>query len=624
MGYMKHKYTRTYFLKEDSAGNKTVFGAEGVEEFKRGEVRKHDMDILQRLDFEGKTVLDLGFGRGTMIKFAVDKGAAKVVGVDFSKDAYAIAREFLVRYGMHADLYCDDALSFFESYTAREDAEPFDIVLMLDFVEHVSRSELTEILKLMRKVLSTRAVVVINTPIYRVDNDVISDGLDPRARDTSDEFQETAGMHCNRYTQKSLRNYMRDCGLVAISGHFFVPTLSIPRPLEGSRYGWWKAFKMGYPILLSALWQSELFEYALSWEEIRRRQNRAIHPIQRVFRFGKRAVRAMLSRMKQLIKRTLVQGVTYDLPKMALDKHYFDLWESLGFHIVPIHFHQPIPDTRTLSDEIWDRTSELVGIDMNAKRQLELLTEVFPNFAQECDFPRERTEIPYEFYRKNGAFLSVDAEVFHSMIRHFQPKRIVEVGSGSTTYLAARACRLNAEKKGTRTEFCAIDPFPNETVKRGFPGLTSLIQKPLEQVAMGFFSRLEENDILFIDSSHVVGIGGDVNYEFLEIIPRLKTGVIIHVHDIFAPAEYPKKWIFEDRFFWTEQYILQAFLSFNCDFEILWASSYMHLNYPDKLKSVFPSYVDLQHDYPHYPQVWPSSFWFRRKYASVTAERKQE
>jgi len=346
--------------------------------------------------------------------------------------------------------------------------------------------------------------------------------------------------------------------------------------------------------------------------------------MQMAYRWVIGRVHSVLRSVRLLLDSIQLKIAIQLLCRIAKDKRYFDLWESSGFHIIPIHFHQPIPDTKTLGDEIWKKTSELVGIDMNTKRQLELLTEVFPNYIQECDFPRERTEIPYEFYRKNGAFLSVDAEVFHCMIRHFQPKRIVEVGSGSTTYLAARACRLNAEKNGTSTELYSIDPFPNEIVKRGFPGLTSLTQKPLEQVEVGFFSQLEENDILFIDSSHVVGIGGDVNYEYLEIIPRLKAGVIVHVHDIFAPAEYPRKWIFEDRFFWTEQYILQAFLSFNCAFEILWASSYMHLYYPEKLKSVFLSYVDLQNDYPYYPQVWPSSFWFRRKYASVTAERKQE
>jgi len=280
-----------YFLKEDSEGAPTIYGAEGVEEFRQGRVRKHDFDILRRLDFAGKTVLDLGFGRGEMIKFAVENGARKVVGVDFSEDANAIAQALLDRYGVHADLYCDDALAFFQSYTQRENAGAFDIVLMLDFVEHIPRFELTEILKLMHRVLSARSVLAINTPLFQVDNDVIANGLDPRARDTSDDFEETAGMHCNRYTKKSLRNFMKSCGFVAISGRFFVPNLSIARPLEGSRWAWLKASKMGYPVLLPAIWRPERFECAFCWEETQKRRNRRTH---RIFRFGKRALEILI------------------------------------------------------------------------------------------------------------------------------------------------------------------------------------------------------------------------------------------------------------------------------------------------------------------------------------------
>ena len=301
-----------------------------------------------------------------------------------------------------------------------------------------------------------------------------------------------------------------------------------------------------------------------------------------------------------------------DFVKMALDKRNFDLWESLGFHVIPSHFHYPVPDTRNLRDDIWEKTSPLIGLDINVERQLKFLSDIIPVFIEECDFLSEPSESRCQFSRRNGAFLSVDAEVFHCMIRHFRPRRIIEVGSGSTTYLAARACLLNKEKNNLTTELHAIDPFPNEVVKKGFPGLTSLIQKPVEWIAVDFFSQLEANDIFFIDSSHVAGIGSDVNYEFLEIIPRLKPGVIIHVHDIFLPAEYPRKWIFEDRFFWTEQYILQAFLSFNPAFEVLWGSSFMHRNYPGELRKAFPAYQNLENDYPFYPDIWPSSFWFRR------------
>jgi SAM-dependent methyltransferase len=621
MGYMRHKYTKSYYLKEDSDGNPTIYGAEGVPEFKEGKVRELDLNILSRIDFHGKCVLDLGFGRGEAIKYAIENGARRVVGVDFSEDANVIVQKFLLSYDLQAELYCMDALSFFEQYALLVDSEAFDIIIMLDFVEHVPRYELSEVLNQMRNWLTFRAVLAINTPVFKVNNDVVTNGLDPKARDTSDDYEGTSGMHCNRYTKKSLRNYMRDCGFLAISGHFFVPNFSIPRYLQGSRYGWRKAFQMGYPILLSAINKAEIFEYAISWEEIRKREKIERNLIKRVYRFAKSILRAILKRMGKLRYKIYHKILISGLPKMAMDKRYFDLWESLGFHIIPVHFHQPIPDTKTLSDAIWNRTSKLVGIDLNTTMQFELLNKVFPNFVQECNFPREQTNSSSEFYLKNGAFLSVDAEVFHCMIRHFQPKRIIEIGSGSTTYLAAKACILNKENNGINTDVIAIDPFPNDNIKRGFRGFTTLIQKPVEQVEINFFSQLEANDILFIDSSHIVGIGGDVNYEFLEIIPRLNTGVIVHVHDIFFPAEYPKKWIFEDRYFWNEQYILQAFLSFNFDFEILWSSSYMHLNYSDRLKAFFPSYTNLREDYPNYPQVWPSSLWFRRKHKRIIDER---
>lgn len=298
MGYLKHKYTKGYFLKEDSAGNPTVCGAEGVQDFKKGGIRAIDRDTLRRLHFRGKNVLDLGFGRGEAIKFAIDNGASKVIGVDFSDDANEIARQFLDSYGIHAELYCDDALIFLQSYVTRGRAEPFDIVMMLDFVEHVPRSELGEILRLIRSVLSARAVVAINTPRFQVDNDVISHGLDPRTIHSSDEFEGTAGMHCNRYTKKSLQTYMRNYGFIAISGHFFVPNLSVGQPIEGSRYAWLKAWRRRYPILLSALLRSERFERAFLWEEIVSRQNRPTNKMRIIFRFSKAQAMAVLHRIR--------------------------------------------------------------------------------------------------------------------------------------------------------------------------------------------------------------------------------------------------------------------------------------------------------------------------------------
>ncbi|MBN1384729.1 MAG: class I SAM-dependent methyltransferase [Elusimicrobia bacterium] len=285
-------------------------------------------------------------------------------------------------------------------------------------------------------------------------------------------------------------------------------------------------------------------------------------------------------------------------------KKTFYLWEFFGFHITPVHYYEPVPNTRELNDELWDVLSELPGIDINDQRQVELLTMFSSKYAVEYNsLPAEKTLINYEYYVNNKSFGSVEGEILYSMIRHFRPRKIYEIGSGFSTMLSAQALLENEKEDGHKTELIAFDPFPNDIIKKGFPGLSKLETKRIQDVDWAFFKTLNESDILFIDSSHVLKIGSDVKYEYLELLPRLNKGVIIHCHDIFLPAEYLKTWVMKDGYFWTEQYLLQAFLAFNDTFRILWAASYMHLNHPDLLKEAFNSYSEKE---------WPSSFWLKK------------
>jgi len=288
-------------------------------------------------------------------------------------------------------------------------------------------------------------------------------------------------------------------------------------------------------------------------------------------------------------------------------KMMFLFWQRLGFHITPNHFYEPIPDTRTLKDDLWSKHSELVGIGLNEKKQLELLSLFVSKFKNEYDrFPKNKTSSPYEYYVNNGAFESVDGEILYCMIRHFKPRKIFEIGSGHSTYLSAQAVLKNRkEDDGYNCELVAIEPYPTEILKIGFPGLRKLIPKKIQDIPLSEFEKLTENDIFFVDSSHVLKIGSDVQYEYLEILPRLNKGVIVQAHDIFLPTEYPREWVLKDYIFWTEQYLLQAFLAFNDSFEVLWAGSYMHLQHPDKLETAFSSYKREQ----RFP---PGSFWMRK------------
>jgi len=296
----------------------------------------------------------------------------------------------------------------------------------------------------------------------------------------------------------------------------------------------------------------------------------------------------------------------YNAVLRRLIKKSFPFWQKLGFHVTPNHYYQPIPDTRTLKDDLWQKQSELAGIDINEEGQINLLFQFSSEFKEEYEsLPRNKTSIPYQYYINNGAFGSVSGEILYCMIRHFKPTRIFEIGSGNSTYLSAQAILKNKEKDNSYDcELVAIEPYPNNILRAGFPGLSRLITKKAQDIPLSEFNKLIENDILFIDSSHVLKIGSDVQYEYLEILPRLNKGVIIHLHDIFLPAEYPEEWVLRDFKFWNEQYLLQAFLAFNDSFKVLWAGNYMHLKHPDKLELAFSSYKG--------EKTWSGSFWIRK------------
>ena len=139
---------------------------------------------------------------------------------------------------------------------------------------------------------------------------------------------------------------------------------------------------------------------------------------------------------------------------------------------------------------------------------------------------------------------------------------------------------------------------------------------------MDLFTSLRENDILFIDSSHVISVGSDAVFEYLEILPRLHKGVVVHAHDIFMPSDYPREPVLKNMCFWSEQYMLQSFLSLNQSFEVLWGSSAMQAFHSDALEQNFPrwstNYANVPKDKRRFvptidgKRTWPSSFWMRR------------
>jgi hypothetical protein len=248
---------------------------------------------------------------------------------------------------------------------------------------------------------------------------------------------------------------------------------------------------------------------------------------------------------------------------ILLTNKSFRLFRSFGVHLVPVNYYSPIPDLRDLltRPSIWEQPSDLPGVDLNKAGQLSLMEHVLAAFQYECDYRRQQGDDPSEFYTQNDYFGYVSAVAMHSMVRHFRPKRIIEVGAGFSTRVISRAVSMNAEA-GAPAELVVIDPYIDRILPDELPAPYESIASKVEDVPLERFTSLREGDLLSIDSSHAVRIGGDVAFLYLEVLPRLAPGVLVHIHDIFLPFNYPMQWL-QRRYFWNEQYLLHAFLIHN-------------------------------------------------------------
>lgn len=267
--------------------------------------------------------------------------------------------------------------------------------------------------------------------------------------------------------------------------------------------------------------------------------------------------------------------------------HCFRFFERLGVHVTPVHYYSPIPDTGSFEPELFRRELSLEGVDMNREGQLAWLRDVAANHAGEFS------------PRKNSGLSLADACILHCMIRHFKPERMVEIGGGESTAISLNALEMN-RAEGHDYTFTSVEPYPSASLRALANPYFELVEEKVERLPLSFFA---DTDMLFIDSSHVSRIGGDVNFEILELVPSLKPGAVVHWHDIMIPGNYWEDWSHEGNKFWNESYMLHAFLQFNSSFRVLWASRYMGLRCAEEMRSAFPFMQEGERD---------TSFWIVR------------
>jgi predicted O-methyltransferase YrrM len=279
------------------------------------------------------------------------------------------------------------------------------------------------------------------------------------------------------------------------------------------------------------------------------------------------------------------------------------IFNRVGIYPIRDHYYEPMFNYpahlfRSLHEE-----RHLPGIDMNEVAQLALLARF--DYADELKrLPRTPSD-GASFYYNNPNFAEGDAECLYSLIRLYKPKRIIEIGSGFSTLMAHGAVEQNRrEDAAYRCRHICIEPYEMGWLN-DVSGIEVLRQR-VEQMDKQLFLELGENDILFIDSSHVIRPQGDVLCEYLEILPTLRSGVLVHIHDIFTPRDYLDHWLIDEVKLWNEQYLLEAFLSCNAQFEIIAALNFLRHRHPVELAAKFPM---LGENIAH---AEPGSFWIRK------------
>lgn len=269
------------------------------------------------------------------------------------------------------------------------------------------------------------------------------------------------------------------------------------------------------------------------------------------------------------------------------------IFMKLGLLPVRDHYYQPLINPGRHLKKSLREDRNLPGINFNVEEQLAILQSF--DYNQELEAFSLDKKNDFEYYYKNGSFESGDAEFLYNMIRHKKPSLFVEIGSGFSTLMASSAIRKN----GILCEHICIEPYEVEWLNQLD---VRVIRKKVEEVDMEIFRRLEKDDILFIDSSHIIRPQGDVLFEYLEILPQLKSGVIIHIHDIFTPKDYLDEFVFKYHYLWNEQYLLEALLSNNNNYRIIGAVNYLRHHYFEELSAKCPILKDQQ-------DGEPGSFW---------------
>lgn len=280
--------------------------------------------------------------------------------------------------------------------------------------------------------------------------------------------------------------------------------------------------------------------------------------------------------------------------------------QQRGYHFQLRDFYSALNDVPFLSEnwDLWHDRPSPPGIDWNLDAQLAEVRRIAPYIAELADVPFDPPSGQPGYHWANDFWRGGDAMVHYALVRAIKPRRVVEIGAGWSSLLLAQALGRNEAEGQEPATVDQVEPYPRREVLNALPAHWRLHDVMLQRADLDLFEALGDGDICFYDGSHVARAGSDVVWFFFEVLPRLRRGVLVHLHDICWPDDYPDEWILERGQTWNEQYLLQAFLMYNDSFEPLICNGMLYHHCKDEIDSIYSVTPETQHS--------GSSVWLRR------------
>jgi len=277
------------------------------------------------------------------------------------------------------------------------------------------------------------------------------------------------------------------------------------------------------------------------------------------------------------------------------------LGDKWGYSIRRFHYYDPLPNFSEITKERVLKRRVPTAIDWNLEAQLDWIKRLSV-YSLEIQQIKDGKISNSQFNFFNDFYLELDAAIYYALVREIKPAKIIEIGCGYSTQIAAIAIAKN-QQEGKATEIICIEPYPEPQLTEANLDL-QLIRERVETIDLKIFDQLKAGDILFIDSTHTVKFDSDVCREILEILPAIASGVWIHFHDVFFPYDYPPKWLIEERRAWNEQYMLEAFLAYNSHFQVVLANHWLSVDYPQDVAKIWFEVLNWKEPYHHCGGLW--------------------